>query len=180
MNDILAEELLDKDNIIDSFSDDAIDPRDALLNEINNMQTEVVDVKNSIDTLKTVGDPVTNGNFFNEMSDLASRANSVLDSCKQDIERSSILDADLVAAYAALIKSTHEIISDYLDIYRDRQKHINKIELEELKQEHRKEIIRMKDDMDKSIHSDTEERKMFVQEAVVEVLSKQAKYTEDK
>lgn len=169
--DILEQELLEEDEIL-------TDPRENLLAQIDEMQTEVKEVKTDITNLTNSGDPITNGEIFKELSDLTNRANSILDVCKEDIERSSILDAELVSAYASLIKSTREIISDYLVIYRDRQKHLDKMELENIKQEHRKELVRLKDNLDNSIKTDTDETKVFVQEAVVEVLNNHDKLEE--
>jgi hypothetical protein len=169
MKDALADELLDPDEIME------LDPREELLNDIDAMQSEVSEVQQSVATIKQLGDPITNGTFFVEMSDLASRATSVLDSCKEDIERSSILDAELISAYAGLIKATRDIIADYVTIYRDRQKHLDKLELENVKQEHKKEILIMKDNLDKSLDDSTGDHKIFVQEAVVDFLDKRDK-----
>jgi len=168
-DDILADELLDIDEIVD------IDPRQELLNEIDTMQTEVTEVKQGVTALQIQGDPITNGTVFNEMTDLTARATAVLDACKADIERSSILDSDLISAYANLIKATNDIITEYVNIYRDRQKHIDKTEIENLKQEHRKEILIMKDNLDKSVDDNAGIQKAFVQEAVVEVLNNRDK-----
>lgn len=167
--DRLASVLLDEDDIL------KVDPREQLLSEIEDMKNEVAEVKTGIQTVRAKGDPITNGEFFVEMGDLTSRATSVLDECKKDIERSSILDAELISSYASLIKATRDIISDYIEIYRDRQKHLDKIELEERKQEHRKEIIILKDNLDKSINDTTEQKKIFVQEAVIDYLNRRSK-----
>lgn len=167
--DKLASVLLDDDEILE------VDPREQLLNEINDMENEVAQVQTGIQQVKTKGDPVKNGEFFVEMGDLTARATAVLDACKEDIERSSLLDAELISAYAALIKATRDIIGDYLTIYRDRQNHLNKLEIEERKQEYRKEILIMKDNLDKSIEDNTGQQKIFVQEAVIAYLNKKEK-----
>jgi hypothetical protein len=135
------------------------------------MTSEVSEIKKETESIKVSDDPITNLKIFNEVSDLINRGVAVLDTCKEDIERSSLLDAELVSAYASLIRSTREIISDNIAIFRDRQKHIEKLELENLKQEHRKEILLMKDDLEKTTNDGYGETKVFVQEAVVELLN---------
>jgi len=162
----IVEELLDSSEIPEEFET----PED-LLEGIANMTTEVAEIKQEVADVKVSGDPVTDVKIFNEVSDLLNRAVAVLDTCKEDIERSSLLDAELVSAYAKLISSTREIISDNILIFRDRQKHIEKLELENLKQDHRKEILLMKDDIAKSINDNYGETKAFVQEAVIELLN---------
>ena len=162
----IVEELLDSSEIPEEFET----PED-LLEGIANMTSEVAEIKQEVADVKVSGDPVTDIKIFNEVSDLINRAVAVLDTCKEDIERSSLLDAELVSAYAKLISSTREIISDNIAIFRDRQKHIEKIELENLKQDHKKEILLMKDNLDKSVNDNYGETKAFVQEAVIELLN---------
>lgn len=160
---------------LDEIPDEIIDPREALLADIGEMKAEVVCVKTEIQEVQTTGNPITEVAIFNEMSDLNGRAVAILDACKDDIERSSLLDAEMISAYASLIKSTREIISDHLIIYRDRQKHIEKIELEELKQEYRKELLVMKNNLDKSCNDDYGDHKVFVQEALIDILDDNAR-----
>ena len=81
-----------------------------------------------------------------------------------------MIDAELVSSYATLIKSTREIISDYITIYRDRQKHLNQIEMEGIKQENKKEIVLMKDNLSKSMNDNTDVHKAYIQEAVIDIL----------
>lgn len=165
----IVQELLDDEEIPDELIEDKTP--EELLKEIEGMTSEVAEIKKDVTEVKGSGDPVTDLGLFNEISDLINRAVAVLDTCKEDIERSSLLDAELVSAYAGLIRSTREIISDNIAIFRDRQKHIEKIELENLKQEHRKEILMMKDDLDKAVNNNYGETKAFVQEAVIELLN---------
>ena len=138
MADKILDSLLHGDEIMET----PIDPRNDLLNEIEDYQNEIQSIQSGISTVKATGlSPVTNVDCFSELGDLTTRAVAVLDACKSDIERSSLLDADLIASYASLIKSTREIISEYMTVYRDRQTHINRMELEDIKQNHRKEIL---------------------------------------
>ena len=103
----IVEELLDSNEIPEEFET----PED-LLEGIANMTSEVAEIKQEVEDVKVSGDPITDIKIFNEVSDLINRAVAVLDTCKEDIERSSLLDAELVSAYAKLISSTREIISD--------------------------------------------------------------------
>ena len=162
----IIDELLEVDEIPEDFET----PED-LLEGIAQMTSEVSEIKKETESIKVSDDPITNLKIFNDVSDLINRGVAVLDTCKEDIERSSLLDAELVSAYASLIRSTREIISDNIAIFRDRQKHIEKLELENLKQEHRKEILLMKDDLEKTTNDGYGETKVFVQEAVVELLN---------
>jgi len=91
-DDKLADELLDPDEILE------IDPREALLADIDDMTSEVAEVQAGVVACQDQGDPITNGLVFSEMGDLTTRATDVLDACKADIERSSILDAELISA----------------------------------------------------------------------------------
>ena len=126
----IIDELLEVDEIPEDFET----PED-LLEGIAQMTSEVSEIKKETESIKVSDDPITNLKIFNEVSDLINRGVAVLDTCKEDIERSSLLDAELVSAYASLIRSTREIISDNIAIFRDRQKHIEKLELENLKQD---------------------------------------------
>ena len=150
----IIDELLEVDEIPEDFET----PED-LLEGIAQMTSEVSEIKKETESIKVSDDPITNLKIFNEVSDLINRGVAVL------------LDAELVSAYASLIRSTREIISDNIAIFRDRQKHIEKLELENLKQEHRKEILLMKDDLEKTTNDGYGETKVFVQEAVVELLN---------
>ena len=100
MADKILDSLLHGDEIMET----PIDPRNDLLNEIEDYQNEIQSIQSGISTVKATGlSPVTNVDCFSELGDLTTRAVAVLDACKSDIERSSLLDADLIASYASLI-----------------------------------------------------------------------------
>ena len=152
-----------------------LDPREQLLSELDELSNEVVAIKQQTQVVKAKGNPITNIDVFNEMTDLSTRANEVLDAVRQEITSSSLVDPELIAAYASLLKSTREIISDYITIYRDHQNYQNKVELENIKQTHRREILKLKYDLDNTEFTSGQGSKQFIQEDVMEILNRKEK-----
>jgi hypothetical protein len=170
--DKLAEELLDENEILDSI--DIIDDKTKMLEDIDALTNEVKSVQQSANDIKIIGNPALDDTLFSEISDLNDRASSILDVCRDAIESTSIIDAELVSAYSQLIKSASDVINYYLSIYRDRTNFLNKVELEKIKQEHRLELLNAKNNNNDDLNN-YEKKKIFVQEAVIDYLEHRAK-----
>jgi hypothetical protein len=92
-----------------------------------------------------------------------------------EISTSSLLDPEMIAAAATLIETARENVADYLALYRSRLEFYDQIRLEQLKQANKKELLRMKYDLEngKAGKSNSSDIPMmnFSQEQIIKILN---------
>lgn len=171
----MSEEEIIDELMGDDVPNDVTNRRDELLKELDDCKQEYDDIQTSVVKIQSSKlSPVNNDEVFNEMSDLTNRATSILDVCKNAISSTSLVDSDLIEAYASMIKATREVISEYIEIYKIRQQHLDRIELENIKHKNRKELVLYKKDIENMV-DDTKAGVDYIQEDVIDVINRKEK-----
>jgi len=118
---------------------------DEELKELNSGMGQAVDkIDNKLADNKTFHNI---DDTFGELSELIQTAKGMLSSVYTYVTTSNIVDPDVVRSGADLLRSCRETVSDYLEVYKDKIKHANSIELEMIKFENRKELERLKHEL---------------------------------
>jgi len=95
-----------------------------------------------IDTLVNVE------NAFKSIEDLVDSTKQMLVNVYSIISSCDVLDSETVGAAAALIGETRQLIAEYTSLFKQRIKFFDNVKMETLKQQHRKELLQMKYDLD--------------------------------
>lgn len=81
---------------------------------------------------------------FKSIEELVDSTKQMIGTVYGIISSCDVLDSETVAASAALIGETRQLIAEYTSLYKQRVKFFDNVKMEMLKQEHRKEILDIK------------------------------------
>lgn len=86
-----------------------------------------------------------------EIKDLIDSSKTVVKHVLESIITTEMVDAELVSSLGKIVESTHLAIKTYIDVYNSRMNFYDKVRLEQLKQQHKLEQmeIKHKHDMEK-------------------------------
>ena len=87
-------------------------------------------------------------NAFKSIEDLVDTTKQMIANVYGIISSCDVLDAETVAAAASLIGETRQLISEYTSLYKQRIKFFDNVKMEQLKQEHRLEVLERKYQLD--------------------------------
>lgn len=110
------------------------------------------------------------------IDELIEISKNVIKHVYENIVCTELVDSELIHAAAAFIESCRLNIHEYIEIYKDRAKFLNKVEFEMLQQKHRIELLDKKFELDmkknesKAIDIVPDNMKAFNQEDVVKAL----------
>jgi len=144
---------------------------DELSNIETNMQSAVDKIDNELATQS--GDIHSLTQSLGELSDLIKTSKAMLSDVYDYVSSSEIMDPDVIGAGADLLKASNELIREYLDLYKEKLRHFNSIEMEMIKAQNRKDLEQFKHDL-KNQGGETEEVTdvvEYTQESVVKVIS---------
>ena len=85
---------------------------------------------------------------FKSIEDLVDTTKNMIANVYGIISSCDVLDSETVAASAALIGETRQLIAEYTGLYKQRVKFFDNVKMEMLKQEHRERLLKMKYDLD--------------------------------
>ena len=85
---------------------------------------------------------------FRSIEDLVDSTKQMIGTVYGIISSCDVLDSETVAAAASLIGETRQLISEYTSLYKQRIKFFDNVKMEQLKQEHRKELLDLKQKYD--------------------------------
>ena len=112
-----------------------IEKIDSNIKKYNNGDLENVDmaeIRDSLDGIK----------------DLINVSKSVIRHTHEAICQSELLDPDVIHAFSTVLESAHITIAEYINLYRDRMAFYDKVRLKMIDFEHKKELMRMKYELD--------------------------------
>lgn len=81
---------------------------------------------------------------FEEIKNLVDITKNIIAHLYNNVVSTDLIDTELVNSTATLIEIAHRNIKEYIELYRDRMKFYDKIRLEYIQHEHKKEIMSMK------------------------------------
>ena len=90
-------------------------------------------------------------NAFKSIEDLVDTTKNMIANVYGIISSCDVLDSETVAATASLIGETRQLIAEYTSLFKQRIKFFDNVKMEMLKQQHRKELLDLKQkyDLDK-------------------------------
>jgi hypothetical protein len=78
---------------------------------------------------------------LNEVSGLIDVSKAIIQKIYDYVATSDLLDPDIIAAGAKMIEAARIAVSDYVDMYKNQIRFFNMIQLEMIKQKHKKELL---------------------------------------
>ena len=95
-------------------------------------------------------------NAFKSIEDLVDTTKQMIANVYGIISSCDVLDSETVSAAASLIGETRQLIGEYTSLYKQRVKFFDQVKMEQLKQQHKIELLERKYQLD----AEKEERKM--------------------
>ena len=86
---------------------------------------------------------------FKSLEDLVDSTKQMIASVYSIISSCDVLDSETVSAAASLIGETRQLLAEYTGMWKQRIKFFDNVKMEMLKQQHRKEILELKDKLDR-------------------------------
>ena len=112
------------------------------------VKEKLEDIDTSIEKFKTSGTSGLDINQlesnFTEISGLINISKQVIMHLYDNIVNTSLIDPEIINAAATFIEIAHRNIKEYIDLYKDRVRFFDKIRLEMLSQQHKKELTELK------------------------------------
>lgn len=140
---------------IDSFLS-SLDVDKEKIDQLNNLDDQVKEDIQKIDT--QIDNYKENGIVHVNIDDIQyslSHIKELVDVSKDTIRYiynqlidSELIDSELVGSFSKLLEAVHIQISEYIQLYKDRQNFLYKIQLEAVKQKNKLEQIRLKHELD--------------------------------
>lgn len=174
------------DDFLDSLSFDS-----TLSTNISDIQENVKEKMSEIDNQLNIIEKTGSANILQiqnmnstmkEVEDLIFTSKKMFKHIYENIITSDLIDAEVVSAVAKLMEGIHINISEFISMYKDRQKYVDKIKLMVFQQEQRKEIEelkhklaleRMKLKVDQNSVDVNSSLKSFNQEMIIKTLAEQ-------
>lgn len=141
------------DQSIDSFLDDLSFETDEIQNTFSDIDDKVKENLQNIDNnINDIQAGKTDSILalknmdlsMKEIEDLIGMSKRMFKHIYENIVSSDLLDSELISAAAKMLESVHINIGEFLQMYRDRQRFIEKIKLMVFQQEQRKELMALK------------------------------------
>lgn len=141
------------DQSIDSFLDDLSFETDEIQNTFSDIDDKVKENLQNIDNnINDIQSGKTDSILalknmdlsMKEIEDLIGMSKRMFKHIYENIVSSDLLDSELISAAAKMLESVHINIGEFLQMYRDRQRFIEKIKLMVFQQEQRKELMALK------------------------------------
>lgn len=141
------------DESIDSFLDDLSFETDEIQNTFSDIDDKVKENLQNIDNnINDIQAGKTDSILalknmdlsMKEIEDLIGMSKRMFKHIYENIVSSDLLDSELISAAAKMLESVHINIGEFLQMYRDRQRFIEKIKLMVFQQEQRKELMALK------------------------------------
>lgn len=95
-------------------------------------------------------------NAFKSIEDLVDTTKQMIANVYGIISSCDVLDSETVSAAASLIGETRQLIGEYTSLYKQRVKFFDQVKMEQLKQQHKLELLERKYQLD----AEKDERKM--------------------
>lgn len=109
------------------------------------------------------------------IDELVSLSTNLIKHLYTNIISTDLIDPELIEAAANLIKATHDNIAEYIDLYKDREKFYERIQLEMLKHKNNLELLNKKYELESRklsdpLSADPENLQTFDQDKIIRML----------
>lgn len=83
-----------------------------------------------------------------EIKSLIDESKAILKHTYENICTNDLIDPEVLGSYAKLMEATHLTLSEYVQLFRDRLNFYDKVRIEKMKHEQKKELMQMKIDFE--------------------------------
>ena len=169
LSDLNVEDEAGKIREVDEKVRESVDRIDSQMEEYRKNGIQAVDVSNI-------------GSSLGELRELIDVSKGTIRRIYDQLADSEMMiDSELVGSLSKLLEATHLTVSEYINLYRDRASFYDKVRLEMLKHEQKKELLERKHQMDlekidrKNEGQEVESENLigFSQEDIVKTLQEQ-------
>lgn len=176
IKDELAQLSADIDNALNEYTpEDMLSLSDQLKTLVSTTKTELATVN---DTLRAADVQDHSAvlqsaqSSFNDLRDLITITKGITGQIYAQLTSLDLPDPDLVDAAASFMKATRESIADFIQLYRDEQAFLYRVQMAMLNFTHRKELLRYKAELDanKDVIDMPEDSVKYKQEDIVDLL----------
>jgi len=151
------------EDVLSSFDDELNEIESSMKNTVSKIDSSIQCKDNIHDLKDTLG----------ELSELIGTSKGMLGDVYEYISGSEIMDPDVIRSGADLIKASNELIHEYLDIYKEKMRHFQSIEMEMIKHENKKnfELYRHELRTSGDDTSDDIETVEYTQETIIKAMA---------
>ena len=146
------DDFLNSLSIENDSAKNAVDKIDASVkNEVQSIDNEIKAIASfngAEDESKKLISMIAIDKSLNNIDELISISKEVIKHIYENIACTELIDSELIHAAAAFIESCHLNIKEYIDLYKDRLKFYDKVQMEMLQQKHKKELLDYKHKLD--------------------------------
>lgn len=146
------------DNLLGISDDSKVKTIDDYLNELEINQTSLSDIENDIKTnLTNIDNNISNFKIENigdiqsslgNIAELINTSKNIISHLYNNIINTDLIDTELVNATASFIEVAHRNTKEYIDLYKDRMKFLDKVKFEMIQLENKKELMRYKHELE--------------------------------
>lgn len=136
------------DDWLSDISDDASEVKQKMSEVSDNVKESIAKIDSKLEEAKSgaIGPQllVDLNSSMKEVEDLIDTSKQMFKHIYESIITTDLIDSELVGAAGKLLEAIHINIAEFLNMYKDRQKFIDKIKLLTFQQEQKKELMRLK------------------------------------
>jgi hypothetical protein len=142
--------------------------------ELENIESSMKNAVDKIDTSIGSTDDIHDlRGALGELSELIGVSKGMLGDVYRYIAGSEIMDPDVIRSGADLIKASTELIREYLDIYKEKIRHFNSIEMEMIKNDNKMKFEKYKHELKNggNVTDDNVDTYEYTQESIVKAMA---------
>ena len=141
------------DDFLDGLTIDKTDELSSMAATINDeVKQNLVNIDNSLKSIKSNAVAPTVlvdiDSSMKEVEDLIQISKKMFKHVYENIVSSELCDSELISAASKLLEAIHINIAEFLSLYRDKMKYVERVKLMTFQQEQRKELLQLKHSLD--------------------------------
>ena len=134
------------DAYLDTLSVDSVTDQFKNVDENVNNAVQTIDAQLSSYNIKNVSSiniPVIESSL-NEIHELINQSKEIIKHVHDNIVTTDLLDSETIDSFSHLLEAAHLMISEYINLYKDRLAFLDKIKYALFQQEQKKELMQLK------------------------------------
>lgn len=147
------DQILGIDDFLSDLDKSSAEINDTLTNVSDQIKTNLEKIDQTLqntDTNSAIGPQILIdlNSSMKEVEDLINTSKQMFKHIYESIISTDLLDSELISAAAKMLESIHINIAEFLNLYKDRQKFIDKIKIMTFQQQQKIEIMQLKHQQD--------------------------------
>lgn len=175
------------DDFLDGLQTDTNEIKDAMASLDNGVKDSLAEVDKKVDELKANGNApealVDMNASMKEVEDLIQVAKQLFKHVHASLVTCDLVDPEAIQAAAKLLEGIHINIAEFISLYKEKQRYIDKVKLMVFQQEQKKELMALKHQYDMELKQlaqagdpvDVENLAAYSQEQIIKLLDEKGK-----